>query len=98
MKYCNVIKISALGTRGKAKGLTFTAEQDRLGRYVLNKKTATPSQGNRTNRAENKSYAESLTEAANMLATDDYLINLVCPDGKRALRKFGTVIIDVAPS
>jgi hypothetical protein len=96
MKYNNVIKISAIGTRGKAEGLVFTAKQDSSGRFVLNKKTTTPGKGSLTNRAENKFYTESLTEAANRLATDRYLINLVCPDGKRALRQFSKVVIKCA--
>ncbi|ELA9085351.1 hypothetical protein [Vibrio alginolyticus] len=38
MKYKNVIKISAIGTRGKVKGLEFVAKQNLDGHYVLNKR------------------------------------------------------------
>ena len=96
MKFNNVVKISAIGTRGAAKGVVFLAKPDRFGKYVLNRKTTTPAQGNVTNKAVNKSYTKTLTEAANLLATDDYLINLVCPDGKRALRQFSKVEIESA--
>ena len=96
MKFSNVVKISAIGTRGAAEGVEFTAKQDGNGKYVLNKKTTSPANGNGTNRAENKFSVETLTEAANALATDDYLINLVCPEGKRALRRFSKVTVECA--
>ena len=96
MKFISVVKISAIGTSGAAEGVEFIAKQDRNGRYVLNRKTTSPAKGHATNRAENKFSVETLTEAANNLATDDYLINLVCPQGKRALRRFSKVKIECA--
>lgn len=89
-----VLRITAIGTRGDAEGKVFSAKQDSQGRYVLNKKTSAPSKGNTTNRAENKKYASNLDEALLILETDDYLINLISPDGKRALREFKKVKIE----
>lgn len=88
-----VIRISAVGTRGNAAGKTFEAKPDASGRFVLNRKkpsgSTTP-----TNLAVNKVFAASLTEAAELLATDDYLINLVASDGTRALRELKKVRIE----
>jgi hypothetical protein len=88
-----VTKISAIGTRGKAKGKLFVAKKDSSGRYVLNKKTSSNSI-DPTNKAVNKIFASSLTEAANLLETNDYLINLVDEEGTRALREFKKVKIE----
>ncbi|HHX8443434.1 hypothetical protein D5E85_20705 [Vibrio parahaemolyticus] len=95
MKYKNVIKISAIGTRGKVKGLEFVAKQNLDGHYVLNKKIHTPTDSNRTNKAKNKVCVPTLTEAANLLSTGEYLINLTCTDsiGGRALREYNKVKI-----
>jgi hypothetical protein len=90
-----VAKISAIGTRGDAKGKVFVAKKDSSGRYVLNKKTSSNSI-NPTNKAVNKVFVSSLTEAAKLLATEDYLINLVDEEGKRALREFKKVKIEYA--
>ncbi len=93
MKYKNVIKISAIGTRGKVEGLEFVAKKNLDGHYVLNEKVHTPTDSNRTNKAKNKVYASTLTEAANLLSTNEYLINLTCTDpiGGRALREYNKV-------
>lgn len=92
-----VIKISTIGTRGKVKGKVFIAKKDSSGQYVLNKKTPSNSI-NPTNKAVNKEFELSLTEAAKRLATDDYVINLVTEDGTpgRALRSFKNVHIEYA--
>ncbi|WP_109125157.1 hypothetical protein [Dyella sp. C11] len=87
-----VVKISAFGTRGRALGKLFIAKPDSSGRYVLNRKQPAHS-ADPTNNAKNKVYALSLTEAAALLATDEYLINLVCPAGSRALREYRKVNI-----
>lgn len=89
-----VNKISAVGTRGAVKGAEFIAKKNENGKYVLNKKTSTPEKGNTTNRAINKIYVDTLTEAANLLKTDEYLINLVADGGVRALREFKKVKIE----
>ena len=91
-----VIRISAVGTRGDAKGKLFAAKPDSLGRYVLNRKTSSPGQGNTTNRAKSKVFAASLTEAAELLSSNQFLINLVSEDGKRALREFKKVRVERA--
>lgn len=88
-----VISISAVGTRGDAKGKVFVAKPDSSGRYVLNRKKPSGS-SNPTNKAINKNYAGSLDEAADLLRTNNYLINLVSPDGKRALRELKKVRIE----
>lgn len=89
-----VTKISAVGTRGDAKGVVFVAKPNPEGKYVLNKKATTPSKGNFTNNAVNKVYVDSLDEAARLLATEEYLINVVSPNGSRALRANKKVIIE----
>lgn len=86
-----VTKISAYGTRGLEK-VQFVAKPDRLDRYVLNKKRPASS-AHPTNKAVNKVYVDSLDEAAELLRTGDYLINLVAPDGSRALRQLSKVRI-----
>jgi len=68
---------------------------DSLGRYVLNKKTSYSSL-DPTNKAVNKVFAYSLTEAVNLLVTDNYLINLVDEEGTRALREFKKLKIEYA--
>lgn len=95
MKYSKVIKISALGTRGKVKGLEFIAKPNQDGYYVLNKKVNTPTESNKTNKARNKIFVTTLTEAANLLSTDEYLINVTCTDpvGGRALREYKKVTV-----
>lgn len=90
-----VIGISAIGTRGDAAGKLFTAKPESSGRYVLNKKMPAHL-ANPTNKAVNKVFAHDLSETAKMLATDEYLINLVSADGKRALREFKKVSIEIA--
>lgn len=87
-----VFEISAVGTRGSAAGKKFTAVPDRSGRFVLNRKTSS-SVGNKTNLAANKVYADTLDDAAQLLRTGDYLINLVGPGGSRALRELAKVKI-----
>lgn len=89
-----VFSITAIGTRGDAKGKLFTAKTDAQGRYVLNKKTSTTSERNTTNRAKNKIYVSNLNEAFTLLQTNEYLINLVSADGKRALREYKKVKIE----
>lgn len=93
MTASKVIEISAFGTRGKALNKKFVAKLDSRSRYVLNKKVSSKSTTNATNEATNKVYANSLDEAAELLATDQYLINLVSGEGKRALREFKKVKI-----
>ncbi|MAC32063.1 MAG: hypothetical protein CME38_00470 [Haliea sp.] len=88
-----IISITAVGTRGDAKGQVFTAKRDRDRAYVLNRKVSAPSEGNRTNRAVNKVRVDSLDEAYELLSTDQYLINLTGPGGKRALREFAKVVV-----
>ena len=88
-----VTKISAFGTRGAVKGKLFLARPDSSGRYVLNLKQPHNS-SSPTNNATNKVFASSLTEAAELLATNDYLINLVSPEGARALREYKKVRVD----
>lgn len=88
-----VKKITAVGTRGDAKGKVFFAKKDSTSRYVLNKKKSASSL-NPTNKAVNKVYVASLDEAAKLLSTDGYLINLVSEDGKRALREYKKVSIE----
>lgn len=90
-----VIGISAIGTRGDAKGKLFLAKPDSSDRYVLNCKRPSSS-SNPTNMAVNKVFVASLAEAAQLLATDDYLIHLVSPDGKRALRELKKVRIELS--
>lgn len=78
-----VIRISAVGSRGSVLGKIFEAKPE-SGRYGLNRKK--PSGSNpATNTAASKVFAASLTEAARLLETDEYLINLVDPGGTRAL-------------
>lgn len=86
--------ISAVGTKGLAKGKLFLAKPDSKGRYVLNRKTSSPSAGNTTNRSSSKVYVATLGEAIALLETNEYLINLVSEDGKRALREWAKVKID----
>ncbi|MFL1404631.1 hypothetical protein ACJO2E_04700 [Marinobacter sp. M1N3S26] len=83
---------------GKVKGepALFTAKHDRSGRYVLNRKNSSTTTGNTTNRAENKVYAATLREAAALLETGEYLINLVTDGGIRALRSHKAVTIELA--
>ncbi len=88
-----VKEIFAFGTRGKAKDKKFTAKPDHNGKFVLNKKVSDPSGKNKTNMAKNKVYVDTLTDAANLLETDDYLINLICSSGSRALREYAKVTI-----
>ena len=88
-----VIGISAIGTRGKAKGKTFVAKKDSLGYFILNKKTSANS-NNPTNNAVNKVAVSSLAEAVNLLSTNEYLIHLVDENGRRALRMFAKVNIE----
>ena len=87
-----VTKISAYGTRG-LENVLFVAKPDRSGRYLLNKKQPSASK-NPTNKAVNKVYVDTLEDAAELLRTDEYLINLVAPDGSRALRSYSKVRID----
>jgi len=89
-----VISITAVGTRGNAKGKLFTAKTDSQGRYALNEKTSSPMQGNTTNRAKNKVYASTLNDALSLLQTEEYLINLVSAHGKRALREYKKINIE----
>lgn len=81
---------------GKVKGepTLFTAKHDRSGRYVLNRKKSSPTAGNTTNRAANKVYAATLKEAAELLESGEFLINLVTDKGIRALRSYKSVTID----
>jgi hypothetical protein len=88
-----VVRISAIGTRGEAEGKTFEAKPDASGRFVLNHKRpsgSTPA----TNNAASKVYVSTLEEAAALLSTNDYLINVISADGKRALREFRKVKIE----
>lgn len=81
---------------GKVKGepTLFTAKHDRSGRYVLNRKKSSPTTGNTTNLAENKVYAATLREAAELLESGEFLINLVTDKGVRALRNYKSVTIE----
>jgi hypothetical protein len=92
-----VISITAMGTRGDAAGRVFSAKPDASGRYVLNRKRPSASTFP-TNRAVNKVYATSLDQAADLLSTGDYLINLVSADGSRALRQLKSVKVNRAPA
>ncbi|RAI69302.1 hypothetical protein DOZ80_14215 [Pseudomonas fluorescens] len=89
-----VIQISAVGTEGLALGKLFIAKTDTSGRYVLNRKKSASTTNAPTNMAVNKIYASDLDEAAKLLKTGDYLINLVAADGRRALRALKSVQIE----
>lgn len=89
-----VKSITAIGTHGAVKGKLFTAKKDSQDRFVLNKKAPSPVKGNTTNRAINKVYVASLSKAAELLKTDNYLINLITSDGSRALREFKKIKIE----
>ncbi|WP_298453642.1 hypothetical protein [uncultured Marinobacter sp.] len=91
--YGEVKRIDAIG-RVKGKPTLFTAKHDRSGRYVLNRKKSSPTAGNTTNRAANKVYAATLKEAAELLESGKFLINLVTDKGIRALRCYKSVTID----
>lgn len=90
-------KIKRIYAIGKVKGqpALFTAKHDRSGRYVLNQKTSSLTRGNTTNRAENKVYVPTLREAAALLESGDYLINMVTGTGVRALRSHKSVTIEI---
>ena len=88
-----ITRISAIGTRGDVLGKVFEAKPDSSGRYVLNRKKPT-GKNPATNMAASKVFAADLTEAATLLETNDYLINLVGPGGKRALRELKKVRIE----
>ena len=88
-----IIRISAIGTSGKVLGKAFEAKPDSSGRYVLNRKK--PSGKNpATNMAASKVFAADLAEAVKLLETNEYLINLVGPNGQRALRELKNVRIE----
>ncbi len=87
-----VISITAVGTRGGAKGKVFIAKPNAADRYVLNRKRTSPS-GAPTNYAVNKVYVETLDEAAALMLTSEYLINLVSADGTRALRELSRIVV-----
>lgn len=89
-----IIKISAIGTRGKVKGQVFTAKPDSKGKFVLNKKVSNVTDGNTTNKAQNKVYVDTLSEAAELLESNEYLINLTTEGGVRALREYKKVCIE----
>jgi hypothetical protein len=87
MKYDKVSKISAIGTGKINKGREFVAKPNVQGQFVLHRKSK------QTNLAENKILVASLTDAANLLATDEFVINLTCEQGTRALGSYGKVCI-----
>lgn len=90
-----VIQISAIGSRGNVSGKVFVAKPDASGRYVLNiKRNASTDAA--TNFAVNKVFASDLNEAARLLQSDNYLINLVTQEGQRALRELKAVKIEYA--
>jgi hypothetical protein len=60
----------------------------------LNRKTTSPTNGNTTNRAKNKVLVSTLQEAATLLASGEYLINLVTDKGIRGLRSHTAVIVE----
>tara|TARA_E500000305_G_C4029253_1_gene243896 strand:- start:11321 stop:11611 length:291 start_codon:yes stop_codon:yes gene_type:complete len=91
-----ILSITAIGTRGDVKGEIFSAKRDKDGAYILNRKSSTPSAGNRTNLAASKVRVDSLDEAYEMLSTNEYLINLTGPGGVRALRQFSKVRAEFA--
>ena len=61
---------------------------------MLNRKSSSPTTANTTNRAENKVYAATLREVAELLESGEFLINLVTDKGIRALRSYKSVTID----
>lgn len=90
-----IIKISAVGTSGKVAGIEAIAKRDANGKFVLNRKKASTSSSN-TNLAENKIYVDTLEEAYNYLQTNQFLINLIYPNGSRALRQLSRVEVEYA--
>jgi hypothetical protein len=90
-------KIKRIYAIGRVKGqpTLFTAKHDHSGRYVLNRKVSSPTRGNTTNRAENKIYVPTLREAAALLESGDYSINMVTGTGVRALRSHKSVTIEI---
>lgn len=89
-KMSQIKKIYATGTRGDAAGKEFSAKPNKDGKYVLNKKKPSASK-TATNMAASKVYVDTLDEAYDLLKTEQYLINLVCALGSRALRKYDAV-------
>jgi hypothetical protein len=89
-------KIKRIYATGKVKGKTtvFTARHNNSGKFVLNRKTTSPTNGNTTNRAKNKVLVSTLQEAATLLASGEYLINLVTDKGIRGLRSHTAVIVE----
>jgi hypothetical protein len=87
-----VTRISAIGTRGHARDMVFIAKRNSAGRYVLHRKTPSHA-SNATNTVPNKVYVDSLDDAARLLETDDYVMNVVASDGQRALRELKNITI-----
>ncbi|SFR78381.1 hypothetical protein SAMN05216203_3024 [Marinobacter daqiaonensis] len=89
-------EVKRIYATGKVKGepTLFTAKHDRSGRYVLNRKKSSPTTGNTTNRAENKVYTATLREAAELLESGEFLINVVTENGVRALRSYRSVVVE----
>lgn len=88
-------RIYAIGTSGKAKGITFEALQDSNGKYVLNKKVPS-SASTKTNYAINKVLVDALDDAWNLMTDNEYLINLTSPRNTRALRKKSALKVEFA--
>src|SRR5690554_3000930 len=78
-------KIKRIYAMGKVKGkpTVFTARHNNSGKFVLNRKATSPTNGNTTNRAENKVLVSTLQEAATLLSSGEYLINLATDKGIR---------------
>ena len=89
-----VKRISATGTGGAALGNMFIAKPNKSGQFVLNRKNRVPVKGKPTNHAANKVYVNTLDEAAELLATDEFLIHLVSDDSTRALREHKKVRVE----
>jgi hypothetical protein len=87
-----ITEIYAIGTRGDAAGKKFIAKRDKNGKFVLNKKKASTSSSS-TNMAVNKVHVDTLNEAFELLTSEQYLINLICSSGSRALRRLNAVKI-----
>jgi len=75
---------------------SFHCQKGFIREVCFKQETSSPGEKNTTNRAENKVYVSDLSEAADLLATNEHLINLVSSDGKRALREFKKVKIEYA--
>lgn len=86
-------RLYAVGTKGKAKGVTFEAKKNSLEKFVLNIKKVADSESTEV-KPSNKIMVDTLEEAYALLKQEGHSLNMASKDGQRTLCELSKIKVE----